>query len=298
MNFYPFHPGDYMLRTAHLDPLEDVAYRRLIDLYYINEQRLEGTPEQLARVIRMKAHVEEVAAVLAEFFVASDNSWMHGHCEEVIEQYQVKAKLASDNGKRGGRPKKAGANPETTQPFAENNPTLNPPFQSANPEKSGREANQEPITNNQIDQKPLSPTSSATGTSKPPKFNPLTAKPANVSADAWADWCAHRKKSGMTEKACELIAKKLAGHHDPDAVLHHSIENGWTRLLPEHITHENGTPARATGRLSAVDQVKQAIAEREARSIREVATNPNRQALAENDRDVRAPLDGEFRHVG
>ena len=26
MNFYSFHPGDYTLRTAHLEPLEDLAY--------------------------------------------------------------------------------------------------------------------------------------------------------------------------------------------------------------------------------------------------------------------------------
>ncbi|RPP48164.1 hypothetical protein IPC1156_32430, partial [Pseudomonas aeruginosa] len=38
MNFYPFHPGDYMLRTAHLEPLEDLAYRRLLDLYYVGEK--------------------------------------------------------------------------------------------------------------------------------------------------------------------------------------------------------------------------------------------------------------------
>lgn len=28
MHHYPFHPGDYMLDTAHLEPMEDLAYRR------------------------------------------------------------------------------------------------------------------------------------------------------------------------------------------------------------------------------------------------------------------------------
>ena len=158
------------------------------------------------------------------------------------------------------------------------------------------------IPDSQQDQKPLSPASPATVAETPSKksakFDPLTAKPLNVSSAAWADWCDHRKKSRMTERACELIAKKLASHHDPDAVLYLSIQNGWTGLFPEQITHENSTPNRPAGRLSAVDQVRQAIADREARTIREVAADPNRQALAEDDRNVRPPLDGEFRHVG
>ena len=37
MNYYPFHLGDYAARTAHLEPMEDLAYRRLLDLYYLGE---------------------------------------------------------------------------------------------------------------------------------------------------------------------------------------------------------------------------------------------------------------------
>ncbi|WP_104097387.1 YdaU family protein [Stutzerimonas kunmingensis] len=77
MNFYPFHPGDYMLRTAHLDLIEDLAYRRLLDLYYINEQPLQGEPDAIARVIRMRSNVTEVAAVLGEFFTQTEAGWQH-----------------------------------------------------------------------------------------------------------------------------------------------------------------------------------------------------------------------------
>ena len=34
MIYYPFHIGDYIAHTAHLDPIEDCAYRRLLDAYY------------------------------------------------------------------------------------------------------------------------------------------------------------------------------------------------------------------------------------------------------------------------
>ena len=146
MNFYSFHPGDYTLRTAHLEPLEDLAYRRLLDLYYLNEGPLAGTPDELARVIRMRQSADEVKAVLEEFFQLSEAGWQHSHCDEVIAKYHAKAKQAATNGKAGGRPKKPSDNPEETQPVF-----------SGLPEKSESKTNQEPETNNhnQEDQKHL-----------------------------------------------------------------------------------------------------------------------------------------------
>ena len=73
--------------------------------------------------------------------------------------------------------------------------------------------------------------------SKAEKFDPLTAKPTNVSATAWADWCQHRKeiRKSLTATTCARQAKTLAGHHDPDAVINQSISNGWTGLFPEKV---------------------------------------------------------------
>lgn len=156
MNFYPFHPGDYVLRTAHLEPLEDLAYRRLLDLYYVNEGPIQGDAASIARLIRMRSNAAEVGEVLREFFVEDAEGWRHSHCDEVIEQYQAKARIAAENGKRGGRPRKAPAKQEDAdpkQPAPEAQPRGNPEETqsviSANPEESGSQTNQEPITNNQ-----------------------------------------------------------------------------------------------------------------------------------------------------
>ena len=145
MNFYSFHPGDYTLRTAHLEPLEDLAYRRLLDLYYLNESPLEGSPEELARIIRMRTSAAEVKAILDEFFSPSEAGWRHGHCDEVIAKYHAKAQQAATNGKAGGRPKKPKDNPAETNPVS-----------AGLPEESGSKTNQEPETNNhnQEDPKP------------------------------------------------------------------------------------------------------------------------------------------------
>lgn len=145
------------------------------------------------------------------------------------------------------------------------------------------------------------PASPATGAEKPARkkssrFDPLTAKPENIGTTAWADFCTHRqKKSALTEKACELIANKLATHHDPDAVLYRSIENGWTGIFPEQVTHEASPSTRGAGRLSAVDAVKHAIA---TRAATEAQPDLAGQAVVEDGGTVRPALDGEFRRVG
>lgn len=72
---------------------------------------------------------------------------------------------------------------------------------------------------------------------RPARFDPMIARPANVTEQAWADWCQHRReiRKPLTAKTCEQQAKALAGHPSPDAVLRQSIANGWTGIFPEKV---------------------------------------------------------------
>lgn len=90
MNYYPFHLGDYAAHTAHLEPMEDLAYRRMLDAYYLREAPLPSDPAEVARIIRMRQSLDEVEAVLREFFVLSDNGWQHSRCDEEIGRMQDK----------------------------------------------------------------------------------------------------------------------------------------------------------------------------------------------------------------
>lgn len=96
MNYYPFHVGDYMAHTAHLDPLEDIAYRRLLDLYYLREQPIPLDPNEAARLVRMKVNAAEVTAVLAEFFEQTEEGWRHVRCDEEIERMQEKRQASEE----------------------------------------------------------------------------------------------------------------------------------------------------------------------------------------------------------
>ncbi|MEB0170042.1 helix-turn-helix domain-containing protein [Pseudomonas sp. CCC4.4] len=75
----------------------------------------------------------------------------------------------------------------------------------------------------------------AAAPANPSKFDPMAAKPSNVSEKAWSDWCQHRKeiRKPLTSKSCEQQAKSLEGHPTPDDVLTTSITNGWTGIFPE-----------------------------------------------------------------
>lgn len=92
--------------------------------------------------------------------------------------------------------------------------------------------------------------SGAVPTSKSAKFDPLTAKPANVTEKTWADWCQHRREihKPLTAKSCEQQAKALEGHASPDQVLVNSISNGWTGIFPDKTTSNvHQLPSRHTG---------------------------------------------------
>ena len=90
MNYYPFHIGDYAAHTAHLSPIEDIAYRRCIDLYYLHEKALPLDLAEVARLIRMRDHADTVAAVVREFFAQGVDGWYHDRCNDEIERMQDK----------------------------------------------------------------------------------------------------------------------------------------------------------------------------------------------------------------
>ena len=99
MNYYPFHLGDYVSHTGHLEPMEDLAYRRMLDLYYRTEKPLPREIEQIARLIRMKGYEQSIEQVVDEFFEDCSEGWFHARCDAEIvkmQDKQAKAKASAD----------------------------------------------------------------------------------------------------------------------------------------------------------------------------------------------------------
>jgi uncharacterized protein YdaU (DUF1376 family) len=177
MHFYQFHIGDYKSHTHHLSPIEDLAYRRLLDHYYLHEAPIKQ--RDIARQIGLRDHEQEVLTVLDEFFASTEDGFINPRADEEIAKYRK----FSEDGKKGAakrwhkHPNGEANSPPNATPIATNN--------------------QEPITNNQ--KKTVAT---------------VVACPPDVSQQVWQDWLQLRKtkKASVTEtvvKGARSEAAKL-----------------------------------------------------------------------------------------
>jgi uncharacterized protein YdaU (DUF1376 family) len=179
MHYYQFHIGDYKSHTHHLSLLEDLAYRRLLDFYFLHEKPIKH--RDVARQIGMREHEEDVMTVLNEFFISTEDGFVSPRADKEIKQY----KEFAEAGKRGAA-KRWGTPP--------NGEAISPP--NATPLAT---INQEPITTNHKPKR-----ESAT----------IVACPPDVSQQVWDDWVALRKskKAPITKTVFDgaiVEAKKL-----------------------------------------------------------------------------------------
>jgi len=192
MNFYPFHIGDYLSHTSHLTDEEDLAYRRMIDLYYQTEEPFTDTAK-LARKVR--SSFEIVGSLLHEFFVYENDAWHNKRADAEIAKYQA----MKDGGRKGAavRWHKGSDSPPITLP---NHPLM--------PTK-----NQEPLTKNHIK-----------------TTAPKVATPVGVSDDLWSDFLVYRKrlKAPVTDRVLARLIKEAELAKMPlDQVLETIIFKGW-----------------------------------------------------------------------
>ena len=179
MHFYQFHIGDYKSHTHHLSLIEDLAFRRLLDHYYLHEVPIKQ--RDIARQIGMRDNEQEVLTVLNEFFVSTEKGFVNPRADEEIAKYRK----FSEDGKKGAAKR---------WHKDSNGEAISPP--NATPIATN---NQEPITNNH---KPIKEKAT------------VMACPPDVSPQVWQDWLQLRKfkKASVTEtvvKGARAEAAKL-----------------------------------------------------------------------------------------
>jgi uncharacterized protein YdaU (DUF1376 family) len=103
MDWYKFNHEEYWHEIRGLPDAEDLAYRRLIDLYYANEGPLSADQELLERVVALD--YDCIEPVLQRFFKRVDGQWTHGRMDQDLARRKKQAEQARKSGKRGGRPK-------------------------------------------------------------------------------------------------------------------------------------------------------------------------------------------------
>jgi uncharacterized protein YdaU (DUF1376 family) len=119
MHYFNFHIGDYKSHTSHLTLMEDLAYRRLLDFYYLHETPIKQ--RDIARQIGMREHEQDVLTVLNEFFLSTDEGFVSPRADKEIAKF----KEFSEAGKRGAAKRWGGDrevnSPPNAPPIATNN---------------------------------------------------------------------------------------------------------------------------------------------------------------------------------
>lgn len=216
MHYYQFHIGDYKSHTHHLSLIEDLAFRRLLDHYYLHEEPIRQ--REIARQIGMKDHEQEVLTVLDEFFVSTENGYINPRADEEIEKFRKYI----EHGKKGAEKRwtstknreaigglKGGYSPPNATPIATNN--------------------QYPLTNNQIN------------------------TPEGVEELVWQDFVAFRKKrkAPVTQRVVDGIQKEavVAGYTLNDA-LKECVVRGWQSFKAEWVEKKQSNSDRLQNTLT------------------------------------------------
>jgi uncharacterized protein YdaU (DUF1376 family) len=211
MHYYNFNIGDYIKHTMHLNPEEDLAYRRLLDLYYDTESPISIDIPRVSRRLRLGSEVIE--SVLNEFFEKTEDGYRNYRADAEIADYHAYIDKQRSNGKLGGRPKKSSGKP-----------IANPRQSQTEPKKSLN--NKQQTTNN--NQQTIIKTLSA---------------PDGVSPATWSDFVQVRKakKAAITESAIKGIEREArkAGWSLEKALVE-CCARGWAGFKAEWVNKDQG----------------------------------------------------------
>jgi uncharacterized protein YdaU (DUF1376 family) len=186
MHYYQFNIADYRKDTIHLTPIEHYAYRQLLDQYYLTELPIPLEEDKVMRslCVRIADDMQAVRNVLQDFFLKTENGYIHKRCDIEIEAYHAKSKSASDSAKARWAKKNVPDNVIAMRSHTEGN------------------ANHKPLT---INQEPI----------KPKNITPFALLSAMDVEEQYASaWIRVRKekKQAITQPALDKIKAHAEKH--------------------------------------------------------------------------------------
>lgn len=170
MHYYQFNIGDYKSHTDHLDLLEDLAFRRMMDWCYLHEEPLPLDINEIAKKILMRTHTESIAYVLEEFFIKTDSGYINSRIKKEVDAFKAKSDKAR---------KSAEARWNKKQTQSEGNANALRPQSEGNAKQETLNTKQETLNKNQLKEK---------------------SAEANHSFDLFKYWCEVMGKSISTSK--------------------------------------------------------------------------------------------------
>jgi uncharacterized protein YdaU (DUF1376 family) len=91
--------------------MEDLAYRRMLDAYYLREGQLPTDVSEVSRLIRLRDQTAIVRDVLNEFFEQTPYGWRHIRCDVEIAKMQDKQAKARASAQASVNARRAKAQP-------------------------------------------------------------------------------------------------------------------------------------------------------------------------------------------
>lgn len=233
--------------------LEHGAYRQLLDSYYLNEKPLPLDDAILMRThcARTADEMQAIKNVLADFFLRTEEGWVHKHCERALRAYKAKSDKARESASARWQKENQQSDANALRTHSEGN------------------ANHKPITNNhkQIEkQKHI----------RASRFDALAHLVSeNVPEDLASDWLKLRKEKRLTPTKTAIDGiKREAGNCGKSLadVVRICCERGWGGFKHEWLERDaqpaqiraGPQPIRQMGKTAtAIMQLEQRKRERE-----------------------------------
>lgn len=140
-----------MSKTNFLEPMEDLAYRRMLDYHYLNESPLPADIEEIALLINMRTHSDSIATVLRYFFDLTDDGYINDRAEQEIAKYQEKSEKARKSAQ--ARWKKKPSKPSKGKGLSDNDANALQTDCEGNANQEPLTMNHEPLTTDKDDSK-------------------------------------------------------------------------------------------------------------------------------------------------
>jgi uncharacterized protein YdaU (DUF1376 family) len=220
MHYYTHNINDYLADTTHLSLLEHGVYRRLLDLYYQQEQAICKDHANVMRklCVRTADEMQAFENVLNDFFTATDDGYIHTRCEKEIAAYHEKAEKAKKSAKArwGNAPSDTNAKPKQCDNDAividaDANAMRTHTEHNANGMLTNNHKpitnNQEPITNNQ---EPIYSVTNVTGEKSPVMKSDEFIFSVGVSILV---------EAGNSQQQARAFLGKLRKSHDDDLIV-------------------------------------------------------------------------------
>lgn len=248
MHYFSLDIKAYSYSTSHLSNDEDLAYMRLLLMYYDTEQPIPRDTKWVCRRLRLDQEI--VLSVLREFFTLKDDGWHQARCDDEIAHYRANAEKNKENGKKGGRPKK---NPVGCQSDTSGLPVATETKPNDNPSES-----QLRINNKELEISNQSNTKANKSPARNARYPIQPLLDRGVEHGVATDWLTIRKSknSAVTDTVLNGIEREAskAGITFAEAI-RIAAERSWQSFKSEWLDKPNNRESKNDQRASIIQQL-------------------------------------------